>query len=380
LGNTVNWDANTLENAMGGLGSDTLSGNAYANRLEGGYGDDTLTGAAGNDTLLGGMGNDRYAFANGFGQDAAVDADGNNTADFTALTDALSWDATTGSASANGSTLSWDTATTRFAAVLGGAGNDAITGSVQAETLTGGAGNDTLAGGLGDDVYAFADGFGTDSLSDAGGSDTLDFNAILAAVINYDAGAGTVTAGSNALAWNAASTTFERVIGGSGNDTLTGGSGVDSLLGGLGQDRLTGGVGSDFLAGGKGNDTYIFNLGDGMDVVEDEDTTPGNLDTMFFGSSVTMAKIAVFRNGSDLQIGYTDSNGDLVTLQGQASESRAVERFQLDNGSYMTDADMEQVIQAMAGYAADHGISLTSLDDVKNNQFLMTIVGAGWHA
>src|SRR5262245_55737510 len=47
-----------IENAIGGSGSDTITGNEVNNRLEGGPGDDTLFGAAGVDNLLGGPGDD----------------------------------------------------------------------------------------------------------------------------------------------------------------------------------------------------------------------------------------------------------------------------------------------------------------------------------
>ena len=48
----------TIENAIGGAGSDTLTGNSAANRLEGGAGDDKLYGGDGDDLLYAGTGND----------------------------------------------------------------------------------------------------------------------------------------------------------------------------------------------------------------------------------------------------------------------------------------------------------------------------------
>jgi serralysin len=53
-------DARSLiENATGGVGSDSLVGNQAANRLVGGAGNDSLAGLTGADTLDGGLGNDR---------------------------------------------------------------------------------------------------------------------------------------------------------------------------------------------------------------------------------------------------------------------------------------------------------------------------------
>ncbi len=45
-----------IEHAIGGRGSDILSGNALGNRLDGGSGDDLLSGLGGSDTLIGGAG------------------------------------------------------------------------------------------------------------------------------------------------------------------------------------------------------------------------------------------------------------------------------------------------------------------------------------
>jgi hypothetical protein len=70
-----------IENANGGSGDDTITGNAAANRIDGGAGDDTL---------LGGAGDDVFVFAPGFGADRIVDfdadpADGQDRIDISAL-------------------------------------------------------------------------------------------------------------------------------------------------------------------------------------------------------------------------------------------------------------------------------------------------------
>ncbi|MBY6266494.1 protease (plasmid) [Azospirillum sp. 412522] len=53
----------TIENAIGGIGSDILLGNAANNLLTGGAGNDTLTGGAGDDTLQGGGGIDTAVYS-----------------------------------------------------------------------------------------------------------------------------------------------------------------------------------------------------------------------------------------------------------------------------------------------------------------------------
>src|SRR5262249_45833102 len=51
-----------IENALGGSGNDTITGNAVANVLNGGAGNDTLNGGGGADTLIGGLGADHFVF------------------------------------------------------------------------------------------------------------------------------------------------------------------------------------------------------------------------------------------------------------------------------------------------------------------------------
>ncbi len=77
----------TIENAIGGLGNDTLTGNKGANRLIGNAGADVLTGLAGNDRLIGGLGDDTFVFqTENDGVDTIADfAQGNDTIDISLL-------------------------------------------------------------------------------------------------------------------------------------------------------------------------------------------------------------------------------------------------------------------------------------------------------
>ena len=116
-----------------------------------------------------------------------------------------------------------------------------------------------------------------------------------------------------------------------------------------------------------------------MDAINDDNGSGSNSDKVLFDGSVVQSVVAVFMNGGNLEIGYTDSSGDKITVQGQTTTATAVERFELSNGNFMTDSDISQVISDMAAYATANSINFTSLDDVKNSEDLMAIVNAGWH-
>lgn len=75
----------TIENAIGGGGNDTITGNNSANRLQGGSGDDRLSGEAGNDVLIGGDGRDMLI--GGAGADDLTGGSGNDTFQFLSIFD-----------------------------------------------------------------------------------------------------------------------------------------------------------------------------------------------------------------------------------------------------------------------------------------------------
>ncbi|RTR15536.1 matrixin family metalloprotease [Azospirillum griseum] len=90
-----------IENAIGGIGNDILTGNAVGNLLSGGEGNDTLTGGSGDDTLSGGSGLDTAVFSGArasytiaiTGDSAVVSAGGEGTDSLTDIEYALFADA-----------------------------------------------------------------------------------------------------------------------------------------------------------------------------------------------------------------------------------------------------------------------------------------------
>nr|WP_298681826.1 calcium-binding protein [uncultured Dongia sp.] len=60
----------------------------------------------------------------------------------------------------------------------------------------------------------------------------------------------------------------DQLFGQADNDTLNGKGGDDLLFGGAGNDALTGGTGNDQLFGEAGNDRFLWQVGDGKDIVD----------------------------------------------------------------------------------------------------------------
>lgn len=207
----------SIENAIGGRGSDAIIGNDEDNVLSGGIGSDSIDGGDGNDVLIGGRDSDDLDGGSGL-----------DTASYRTSLSGANISLTTGvgqGGDAEGDSLS------NIENVQGSNYADEITGDGLNNTLTLGRGDDTADGGAGDD-----------EISGEQGSDSI--------------------------------------FGGEGNDILLGGSGADNLNGGVGDDSLTGGTGADVAEGGEGSDTYIWSRGDGNDIINDQGQGVGDFDRL----------------------------------------------------------------------------------------------------
>ncbi|HEX8640658.1 MAG TPA: M10 family metallopeptidase [Allosphingosinicella sp.] len=215
-------DARSLiENAKGGTGNDSLTGNDAANRLDGG---------AGADSMAGGKGNDSYVVDNVLDKVAEAGGNGTDTVESSvtfALGPALENLVLTSSGAIDG------TGNNTANAITGNAGANVLDGGAGADKLGGGAGNDTyVVDQSGDQVMETSAGGGTDLVRSAVSYTLGDHLENLVLV-----GTGPIDGTGNAL--------DNRISGDSGANVLTGHDGNDRLSGGAGDDRLDGGPGTD---------------------------------------------------------------------------------------------------------------------------------------
>ncbi|MEW6351667.1 MAG: calcium-binding protein [Thermodesulfobacteriota bacterium] len=131
-----------------------------------------------------------------------------------------------------------------------------------------------------------------------------------------------------------------------GDGLLVGGGGNDTLWAGADDDILDGGAGDDRLYGEAGNDTYIFRRGSGHDRIIDIDTTAGNVDTIWLGSSLTPEDISLKAVGTDLVLKINDT-GDSLAATSFFDETRPmfrIERIQFMDGTVWNESDIHWVI------------------------------------
>lgn len=269
----------------------------------------------------------------------------------------------------------------------GGAGSDTLYGGDGNDTLDGGANRDVMIGGKGDDTYYVSN--ATDKIIELGneGIDTVisdidyqlkDNVENLTLVGNR---ANTRGLGNNLNNVIRGNDENNELLGFGGSDYLYGGVGDDTLYGGADDDTLVGGTGNDFLSGSTGSDTFIFNKGDGIDTVREYS---GKMDVIKLGADIDKKNIAIYKDeNNNLIIDYGETSGyDRITVLNQFGDdpNKYVEKFELRDGSYLSDSDINALIQNMTAYANNNAIEFTGIESVKNNADLMNLVASAWHS
>ena len=139
---------------------------------------------------------------------------------------------------------------------------------------------------------------------DGTADETFDLNTFRAIDVEAGNGNDTVTIDqANGIFTTSKAT---RIDGGNGDDTLIGGSGNEIFVGGRGRDLVDGNGGADTAFLGKGNDTFVWDPGDGSDVVEGQ----AGSDTLVFngsGGNEIMAATAIFG-----RVAFTRNLGTIV--------------------------------------------------------------------
>ncbi|WP_425806719.1 calcium-binding protein [Desulfitobacterium sp. Sab5] len=137
---------------------------------------------------------------------------------------------------------------------------------------------------------------------------------------------------------------YDSLSGGDGGDILVGGSGDDKLYGGTGNDLLEGGSGRDYMEGGTGNDTYVFGRGDGLDTINEYDSTVGNVDVLRFLEGVNPSDITLKRNSSNLEVYITSTSDKLVISNYFSNDAYKIEQIRFHDGTLWDSAAIKQIV------------------------------------
>ena len=350
------------DSIYGGKGNDNLLGGKGADVLLGEDGADTLEGGAGNDTLTGGKGADVFVYTKGDGNDKITDYDDD---DMISIKSAIVNKVST---SKDKKDIIFTLDTKNKITITGGV--DKVISYVDSE---------------GEHVYPEPvkfNGKGTAATLLASyvkdNFDLADYDDYKDSVVNIDASAVNhdISITANKLANKIiGSEENDYIDGGNGADSILGGKGADTLVGDNGDDTLEGGTGNDSLTGGKGADVFVYNKGDGNDIITDyaEDdtisiksdtvnkTTTKNGDVVF--TLTSKGKITV-AGGADKVINYVDADGEHTYPESVKFNSKGTAvtltsdytKDEFNIGDYDDYKDSVKVIDASA---VEHDLSIT---------------------
>ena len=363
----------------GDAGNDTLQGQDGEDALFGGEGDDSLDGGAGVDTLDGGSGNDNYVFAKGYGADTISSYDGDaekvDTLNLTALNAAdvtLERDGADLLVRVNGTGDSMRVSNHFVGDAVAGYQIDKIgfadgsfwdQAAIKAQVLVSTDEDDVMRGFDSDDVLDAS--LGEDTVYAAGGNDTVDGGAGADALYGED-GDDLIRGGMQ----------DDVLDGGNGRDTLWGQDGNDSLHGGEDSDALNGGAGNDMLDGGAGSDIYIFAQGSGQDTISEYDYAGADFDEVHFGAGIATDQLWFRQVNNDLEVSTIGSGDKFLVSNWYYGSEYHVEQFKTSDGHMLTDANVQNLVQAMASFSPPAAGQTTLPSNYQSS--LATVMAANW--
>jgi Ca2+-binding RTX toxin-like protein len=323
-----------IENIIGSnFDNDTIYANNSVNILTTQAGDDVIEARGAADTIYAGSGNDTIiATSASDGADYIDGSTGTDTLDYSALGSSnnitvdlstaatVDFDGTGGNDSWQVNIASGDTDIVKgIENIIGGAGNDIITGNASVNELQGGAGKDTLSGGDGKDII---NGYYTDQSESSVEYDTVSYSYLTSKAVAIDLTAGTAVVDSND---SDTLISIENAIGGSLADIITGSADINSLEGGAGNDTFISSLGNDYIYGG--NVTGITHtdsqttgdMADYSNSINSSNNLVVNLSTTSSdaaGNSYSSAYVRLSSNNSSV---YTDSLYGIEDITGTSN-------------------------------------------------------------
>jgi Ca2+-binding RTX toxin-like protein len=163
-------------------------------------------------------------------------------------------------------------------------------------------------------------------------------------------------------------------VTGTGLFNLTGNADANSLTGNGSNNILIGNAGNDTLSGLAGNDTFLFSLGDGQDLVRDNS---GTADKMLFDGGIDPLDLVISRVANDLRIAIHGSSDQITVENWYTSSVNRTETIQAGNGELLVSAKVDQLIQAMAGFTTQTGLTWDQAID-QRPQEVQAVLAASW--
>ena len=157
------------------------------------------------------------------------------------------------------------------------------------------------------------------------------------------------------------------ITSGQGRDYIATNQGNDVIKANENHDILIGGQGNDQLYGGSGNDTYIYNKGDGKDVISD---ISGRADIIKLGAGISKEDVYFQVAGNNLIIKFLNDEQNQITVKDHFNgNNNQIEKLKFSDDS---EINLTNILESYHyGNENDNNIS-------GNKKFTNIINGKGW--
>ena len=118
--------------------------------------------------------------------------------------------------------------------------------------------------------------------------------------------------------------------------------------------------------------------GDGQDTIVDQDQFPSNQDKLTFGTTINPLDLVISRQANDLRLTIHGTADSMVIQNWYISASNQVEDVQAGNGQHLLNSQVDQLIQAMASFSQQSGLTWDQAID-QRPQEVQTVLAASWH-
>ncbi|WP_425070179.1 putative Ig domain-containing protein [Roseibium sp.] len=125
-------------------------------------------------------------------------------------------------------------------------------------------------------------------------------------------------------------------------------------------DTIEGGLGNDKIWGTEGNDTYLYDLGDGNDIIDEGDVGEGFADTLVFGAGIAADTITFSNYYDDVTLTFADGGSVTLDDQFEARQEAGIELFKFADGTIWGKDDLARLVREAAATSGDdtiHGFS-----------------------
>jgi Ca2+-binding RTX toxin-like protein len=166
------------------------------------------------------------------------------------------------------------------------------------------------------------------------------------------------------------------------NVTLTGGTAINAtgngsanvITGNAAANVLRGANGNDQLRGNAGDDTYLFGRGEGQDVVQDNN---GSADRILYDAGINPLDLVISRQANNLRFSIHGSTDQVTVQNWYTSSANRTETIQAGNGQILLSTQVDQLIQAMASFSQQTGLTWDQAIDQQPQQ-VQSILAASW--